>query len=112
MPGERHSQRRLSMVLFNVAMRFFLVHPQGLVGKPKASVIESRASLLAKGERQPGVTGFATLLRGCNYVAKVPYVHKKTTAYAVAFFGASSGTRTLDPLIKSPKRHLKKSTKQ
>ena len=67
------------------------MHPQGLVGKPKASVIESRASLLAKGERQPGVAGFATLLRGCNYVAKVPYVHKKTTAYAVAFLVRMTG---------------------
>ena len=52
----------------------------GLVGSPKASVIESRSSLLVKGERQPGATGFATLLRGCNCVAKVPYAHKKTTA--------------------------------
>ena len=38
----------------------FLVRPQGLVGSPKAYVIVSRARLLAKGERQPGVPGFAT----------------------------------------------------
>ncbi len=59
---------------------FFVVHPQGLVGSPKTSVIESRASLLVKGERQPGMLGFATLLRGCNYVAKSHKAHKKTTA--------------------------------
>ena len=38
-----------------------LVRPQGLVGSPKASVIASHASCLAKkDERQPGVPGFAT----------------------------------------------------
>ena len=37
------------------------MRPQGLVGSPKASVIASHASCLAKkDERQPGVPGFAT----------------------------------------------------
>lgn len=38
----------------------FLVRPQGLVVSPKAYVIVSHARLLAKGEHQPGVPGFAT----------------------------------------------------
>ena len=38
----------------------FVVRPQGLVVSPKAYVIVSRARLLVKGERQPGVPGFAS----------------------------------------------------
>ena len=98
-----------------------LVRPQGLVGSPKASVIASHASCLAKKDkRQPGVPGFATqcvVQHSCKvpddikkqqpcccflvlYDGTPSSAYKKTTALLL-LFGASSGTRTLDPLIKS-----------
>ena len=62
-----------------------LVRPQGLVGSPKASVIASHASCLAKkDERQPGVPGFATQCV-VQHSCKVPDDIKKTTALLLLF---------------------------
>ena len=121
--------RRRDLSLFNGAFLsavlfapLFLCRLRSVtIGSPKASVIVSKASLLARANVSLVCQG-SPRIAWCNVVAK-SLTQKKITAYAVIFlvrlaagrlrpqkknnslrchfFGASSGTRTLDPLIKS-----------
>lgn len=62
------------------------LHPQGLVGSPKGFRNREPYEFARQDERQPGVPGSATLLRGCNFVAKVPNAQKKQQPMLLIFF--------------------------
>ena len=62
----------------------FVVRPQGLVGSPKASVIESEAKDLQKANVSLVCQG-SPRIAGLQHSCKSPRTHKKTTAVAVVF---------------------------